>query len=70
MYESSWIDRVQPAERKRRLRASKREKGRGRLEEAWIKHPSPPRGDVLTGRKRPPREEGGREGLGGSKQDG
>lgn len=34
--------------------------------------PSP--GDVLTGRKRPPREEGGRKGgrgeLGGSTQDG
>lgn len=60
------IDRERAAEREH----SEGEKGeRGRAEEAWIKHtpPSPPSlparpGDVLTGRKRPPREEGGRKG--------
>lgn len=41
-----------------------REKARGRVEEPRIKHSSPP-GDVLTGRKRPLREEGGDEGRGG-----
>jgi len=46
------------AERKRRPREREREE-RGRVEEARINTPSPP-GDVLTGRKGPPREEGGR----------
>lgn len=55
------IDREPPAERKHGLRASERERREGRFEEARIKHPSPPGGDVLTGRKRPPREEGGRK---------
>lgn len=50
------IDRERAAERKHRLRA------RERVEEPRIKHPSLP-GDVLTGRKRPPREEGGMEGV-------
>lgn len=39
------------------------ERERERADGAGIKHPSPLR-DVLTGRKRPPREEGGRGGGG------
>lgn len=49
------------AERKQAERGGRQRREGGRVEGARIKHPSP-LGDVLTGRKRPPREEGGRKG--------